>query len=260
MGYSEGYTVFAGIGEVVGGLLLLFRRTVSVGALVVFGVMVNVMMMNFCYDVPVKLLSTHLVIFSLFLLYLDRERIWAFVNNRVVVPVVYPPVFKNPRLERLKKWVKWFIIILAIGGMLMRSVIRKGVFKMQQQTDFPGYYQVKTFERNGEEILPLITDSTRWNYLAIEHKSYAQVMMTDGSGAYYSMEMDSTKQEMQLRRSKRTWENYSLRFQKGEKELILDGTSGDGDSLHIVLEHRIREDIPLISQGFRWVQERPDNR
>ena len=131
---------------------------------------------------------------------------------------------------------------------------------MQRKTEFPGYYQVKTFERNGEEVLPLITDSTRWNYLAIEHQSYAQILMTNGHGAYYSMEIDSTKQEMQLRRSKRTWENYSLRFQKGEKELILDGTSGDGDSLRIVLEHRKREDIPLISQGFRWVQERPDNR
>ena len=39
MGYSKGYTMFTGFGELVGGLLLLVRRTRTLGALVVFGVM-----------------------------------------------------------------------------------------------------------------------------------------------------------------------------------------------------------------------------
>lgn len=261
MGYSEGYTVFTGMGEVVGGLLLLFRRTVSVGALVVFGVMVNVMMLNFCYDVPVKLLSTHLVLFSLFLLYLDRERIWAFVNNRVVVPVVYPSVFKNPRLERIKKGAKWLVVILAIGVMLLRTVIRDTVFdNLQRKSQFPDYYQVQLFERNGQEVAPLITDSTRWHYLAIEHQRRAQIRMTDGSGAYYKLELDSARQEMQLAHPDRSWENYRLQFEQGETGLTLEGTSGNGDSLRIVLALRKKEDFPLLSQRFRWVQERPDNR
>ncbi|HEV7763557.1 MAG TPA: hypothetical protein VGQ76_01020, partial [Thermoanaerobaculia bacterium] len=58
MGWSPAYTVFAGIGELLGGLLLTTRRTALLGALITAGVMVNVAMMNFSYDVPVKLYSS----------------------------------------------------------------------------------------------------------------------------------------------------------------------------------------------------------
>jgi uncharacterized membrane protein YphA (DoxX/SURF4 family) len=60
MGFSTAYTIFVGAAEVLGGLLLLFRRTATLGALVVIAVMSNIVMLNFCYDVPVKLYSVHL--------------------------------------------------------------------------------------------------------------------------------------------------------------------------------------------------------
>lgn len=56
MGYSQGYTMFTGFLEFIGGVLLLSRRTQTIGALTTFGVMLNVFMLNMCYDVPVKLL------------------------------------------------------------------------------------------------------------------------------------------------------------------------------------------------------------
>ena len=58
MGASIPYIIFAGAAEVLGGLLLVLRRTAALGALVAFAVMVNVMMLNYCYDAPVKLYST----------------------------------------------------------------------------------------------------------------------------------------------------------------------------------------------------------
>src|SRR6185503_15339752 len=62
MGSSRAYTHFAGAMELLGGILLVWRRTALLGALVSAGVMFNVMVMNFCYDVPVKLFSAHLVV------------------------------------------------------------------------------------------------------------------------------------------------------------------------------------------------------
>ena len=64
MGYSRPYGVFTGLAEVVGGLLLLSRRTTTLGALVIIGVMVNVAMLNFCFDVPVKIFSTQLLLIA----------------------------------------------------------------------------------------------------------------------------------------------------------------------------------------------------
>src|SRR5258706_4683721 len=54
MGHSRAYTMFAGGAETLACVLLLSRRTATLGALVGGAVMLNVVAMNFCYDVPVK--------------------------------------------------------------------------------------------------------------------------------------------------------------------------------------------------------------
>ena len=61
MGYSLPYTFFAGFMEALGGVLLMWRRTTPLGALVVIAVLINVVLMNFCYDVPVKIWSSELL-------------------------------------------------------------------------------------------------------------------------------------------------------------------------------------------------------
>ncbi|HVS63755.1 MAG TPA: hypothetical protein VMT85_09690 [Thermoanaerobaculia bacterium] len=62
MGYSRLYNLFSGGVDVLGGVLLLFRRTATLGALVAIGAMANVVLLNFAYDVPVKLYSMHLLL------------------------------------------------------------------------------------------------------------------------------------------------------------------------------------------------------
>src|SRR5262249_30445006 len=67
MGASDAYNVFTGAGEMLGGLLLTTRRTTLLGALVCIGVVGHIVALNFCYDVPVKLFSAHLLLMSVFL-------------------------------------------------------------------------------------------------------------------------------------------------------------------------------------------------
>lgn len=50
IGASAAYTIFTGVAEVLGGLLLVARRTALLGALVCIGVMSNVVLLNFSYD------------------------------------------------------------------------------------------------------------------------------------------------------------------------------------------------------------------
>lgn len=75
MGYSTAYNIFTGLGEVIGGFLLLFRRTRLLGALIVVAVMSNVVMLNFSYDVPVKLFSSHILVLAIFILLPDMKRL-----------------------------------------------------------------------------------------------------------------------------------------------------------------------------------------
>ena len=83
MGASRPYTVFGGLAEALGGLLLLWRRTTLLGALVAFGLLLNIVMLNFSYDVPVKLFSSLLLGLALFLVWPDVGRLVdLFVRNR----------------------------------------------------------------------------------------------------------------------------------------------------------------------------------
>ncbi|HUH25241.1 MAG TPA: hypothetical protein VLY87_01315, partial [Flavobacterium sp.] len=68
MGYSKTYSIFGGLCQVSAGFLLFFRRTSAIGSFLALIVMANIVVLNFSYDVPVKLFSTHLVLISLLIL------------------------------------------------------------------------------------------------------------------------------------------------------------------------------------------------
>jgi len=68
MGYSHGYNYFAGVAEVTAGLLPFFRKTTTIGALLAFVVGAHVVAMNYCFDIPVKLYSTVIVLMAAWLL------------------------------------------------------------------------------------------------------------------------------------------------------------------------------------------------
>src|SRR5215471_16070809 len=75
MGTSTAYEVFCGLIEVFGGVLLLSRRTTTLGALVLAGGLTNVAVLNFGYDVGVRLNATIYVFMALVLLAPEARRL-----------------------------------------------------------------------------------------------------------------------------------------------------------------------------------------
>jgi len=82
VGFSVPYTIFSGLVEVIPAVLLLFRRTAVLGALMAVAVMLNVALLNFCYDVPVKLYSSLYVLMALFVLLPDVRSLFQFFLRR----------------------------------------------------------------------------------------------------------------------------------------------------------------------------------
>ena len=74
MGFSTPYQIFTGSVEVLGGLLLISRRTTLLAALVTVGAMTQIFALNMCFDVPVKLYSLHYLVMGLFLAAPDLPR------------------------------------------------------------------------------------------------------------------------------------------------------------------------------------------
>jgi hypothetical protein len=75
MGFSRPYAAFVGVMEVAAAILLLFRRTTTLGALLASGVLANVTLLNFTFGVWVKLFALHLLAIALTLAALDLKRL-----------------------------------------------------------------------------------------------------------------------------------------------------------------------------------------
>ncbi|WP_044642660.1 hypothetical protein [Risungbinella massiliensis] len=80
-GYSRIYEIFIGIGELVAAILLLIPRTYTIGAMIYFPIAVNVMMVNYCFDIGVQDLSTILTLMSAALLWVDRKKLYPLLQR-----------------------------------------------------------------------------------------------------------------------------------------------------------------------------------
>ena len=121
MGFSPAYQIFAGALETVSGELLIFRRTATLGALLVCAVMGHVFLLNLCFDVPVKLMSLELLLTGVFLASLDAGRlVSALVLNRSV-----PPADHSFQWWAQGRWrrARYTASVLAFGSVLVLNLL-----------------------------------------------------------------------------------------------------------------------------------------
>ncbi|MEP2935689.1 MAG: hypothetical protein ABJM06_08220 [Gilvibacter sp.] len=254
MEYSDSYTIFTGIGEVLGGLLLLFRRTLILGCIVTIAVMATVVMINFSFDVPVKLFSSHLLLIAFVLLIPDYKRlIKLFFLNKTVPPAEKATYFKNPSYNIAANVVKGLFIAYVLILQTSNSISgQKQYGKKAEKPALYGIYKTVHFVVNKDTIAPLTTDAERWNKLIIGKRS-AGVQFMNNSLEYYNQEFLSDTIKLQ------GYEKFILTFIENEKFLILDG-SRNSDTVHIKLRKIDHTQMNLLRRGFNWVNEVPFNR
>ena len=125
MGYSAAYTIFAGAMEALGATLLLFRSTVTLGALVSAGVLLNIVLLNFCYDVPVKLYSSNLLLAAVFLAAADFSHLTrVFVLNQPARPLNLDAILFRSRAA----WIATVALKTVFVGYFLFGQIRGGMF------------------------------------------------------------------------------------------------------------------------------------
>jgi hypothetical protein len=124
MGYSRRYTLFVGTSEAMAGFLLLFRRTTTLGALVALGVLGDLAMLAFTYDLPRKLLSIHLLLMAGLLLAPDLRRLVdALVLDRPTRPADREP----PLSGRLSRIALPGLVALFVGLALLSAARQERV-------------------------------------------------------------------------------------------------------------------------------------
>ncbi len=262
MGYSKGYNLFTGGVEALGSMLLFFRRTTTLGALVVMGAMANVVMLNFCYDVPVKLLSTHLLLMAVFLLLPDLRRLAnVLVLNRPTEPVSLRTPFEALWLERSSRVGKALFIV----GTLFLMVKSQREDQAEYGDDAPraalyGLYEVESFTRNGEVVPPVLTDTRRWRALLVDRFEWVGLHRMSGPSEYLKLKDEPEKKLLTLASGKEGVEPMVFTYSRPDPEhLVLEGKVQD-EQLSIRFLRSEPSKFPLVNRGFHWINERPLNR
>ncbi|MFZ0213307.1 MAG: hypothetical protein WBE20_10690 [Candidatus Acidiferrales bacterium] len=262
IGASQAYEIFAGSAEMLGGILLIFPRTTTLGALICLADATQVFMLNMTYDVPVKLLAFHLILASLFLLAGDARRLAnVFFLDRPAPPSSNRLLFRSVRSNRIALAVQILFGVWLVGANLYGSVSIYNIYgPARPKSPLYGIWDVQDFTLDGQPHPPLLTDTARWRRIVFDYPQYTSIQgMNEDTGHYYGAKIDMATKAIAL--SKPNDKNWSANFsfsQPAAGELILDG-SMDGHKIHAQLQLFDRSKFLLVSRGFHWVQDHPFN-
>lgn len=265
-GYSTGYNYIIGGAEVLSGLLLLFRRTTRIGAILLFVVCGNVLAINMFYDVCLKLISAVLVMIALFLLFQERSRlIDFFFRNRPTMPEnEWVPDYPG-------KWMRIGRLILKYGvtAWLVFDINRFAIAGLSQYGDgrpksvFYGIYDVRTFVKGKDTLPPLLTDTSRWRRLVLNQYGttyVASVRLMDDVARSYMLRPDTLAKKLTFYSAADTNKKYYFDYSfTGADTLNLRGT-WRGDSVSVTLQKFDLNKFTLINRGFHFINETPYQR
>jgi hypothetical protein len=121
IGFNPLYEMICGAAELLGGLLLLFRRTALAGALFSAFVVSNVLLYNLFFDVPVKLYAGHLLLLSLFLILPDARALFRFfwLHQPAAPTGAWVPPTNRRWFRRTTVGVEIAFAALALGQMMI---------------------------------------------------------------------------------------------------------------------------------------------
>ncbi|WP_288424866.1 DoxX family protein [uncultured Spirosoma sp.] len=275
LGVVPSYESFLGLVEIVGGLLLLNRRTTPIGLLLILPFLGNVFVSNLAYEGGEHIYSLLLITFALALFAFDAMRLFRLVSLEVAAaPARFRPVFTGwQRAARLVVKTAFVVLMVGVYGYKTYAAYRTGPYQFPQSAGLPGaagIYNVTEFRLRGQTIPYARQDSVRWQDVVFETwntisvKSNRPVKLdaqnteeihtadTDrtyeqaGSQGrhYYQYQIDSTRHVLTLtnRNPNHAGETLHLHYDRPTPQRItLSGLNEDRDSVYVVLEKRAKK-------------------
>lgn len=264
IGYSEPYQFFAGLMEVIVALLLLNRRTITLGLLLGLGVFSHVMILNYFYDIPVKLFSTHLVVYILYLVLHDGKRLFSFfIGNKGAAPIEDYDLVLTDRWYQYGRWILKGVFVIFF--VLKPVVDYWEVYQQEQHKPIPipfyGIYDVKHFVIAGDTIIPAPTDSLLWKDIIFDRNGQGSIQTTDTlfrqryRRGYFSYETDTTTNALRIKRvATDSTSLYSFFYQVDSTGNVALYAKDRNDSLTIKLI-KSRRHFQLTERQFHWLSE-----
>lgn len=262
MGYSKAYNYFTGIAELLCGILLLFRKTTLIGAVIAFTVVANVVAINYCFDVPVKIVSSGLLLMVTFILLKDLQRIINFFFlNKTAEPAILTPRRFQKRWKNITLLVTKCLLIAYTVLSAADNVI--GSMKYGDDAKHPvlyGIFNTQSFVHGKDTLPPLLTDTTRWRRININGFGGVRITTMNDSTRNYSFKNDTVKKQITLGSYKDTTLKYVFNYTLGKDSVLqLSGKGPNGD-MSATLKRFDEKKFLLMRRGFHLVNEFPFNR
>lgn len=191
--HSYAFAVIIALFQIGGAILLLFRRTTLLGAAILLPVMVNIVLINFFYDIsPGAFMNS--VLFSLgliFLVLLQRSALIAvFLRTGSDLP--------EARLGFFKNLFRFLAVACAFGLIFYFTTLTPA-------SPLAGKWTVDRLIRNSDTVNAnaWLTDSTAWSTVYMEEEGYAGLcpnpyIYDDDKSTWARYKYDSSKQQLRL--------------------------------------------------------------
>lgn len=270
LGITPSYESFLGIVEILGALLLLNRKTTTIGTLIIIPFLGNVFMSNVAYEGGEHVYSFLLITFALFLFSFDAIRLFRLVSlERPALPNRFRPVLTETwqRYGRLALKSSFIFFAVFLYGYKTYAAYKTGPYPFPQTPGLPeaaGVYDVQLFKLAGQTLPYSRTDSVRWQDVVFEtwntisiksnrpvipdQANTEQIQVDDANRTYeqagttgrhyYSYQIDSTKHVLTLTNRNPHYPNetLTLHYQQLPNQLVLSGLNESRDSVYVVLD------------------------
>src|SRR5689334_7409119 len=258
MGASEPYTMFVGFAEMISGILLFPRRTSTLGALMSIGVLSNVVALNFSYDVPVKLYSSHLLAMAIFLALADARRLANFLLfNRPVEYVRVQPLFQRKVWQRSALVFASLFLIGVVSVSLYQSYDQRRSFIGRGRSPLYGVWEVEELSL-GEATAA--TSTPRWRRMVFDSPGRVVVQTATDTPERFGLELDQEKRTLTLRkRDDPNWKSV-LTYEQVSPEVVRLAGALNGSEVTARLRRSNERKFLLTDRGFHWINEFPFNR
>lgn len=256
MGVSRAYNFLTGFAELAAGVLLTMRRTTLAGALLSMAVMGNIVALNFCYDVPVKIFSSELFLLAAFLALPDAKRLIDFFARQP-----QRPLFQRRWLHFTSLTLRSLAVLTVLyTGYRDATAARSRYGDLAAQSPLRGIWNVDELTENGVVRPPLFTDATRWRRVIFDGPRFSSIYLVDDSRLRFTAKLDEKQHTIALTTREVPKKTFTLTYARPQTQtLVLDGTV-EGKVVHAVCHRMGEKNWLLLTRGFHWISESPFNR
>ncbi|WP_158655595.1 beta-carotene 15,15'-monooxygenase [Sphingobacterium sp. HMA12] len=266
---TAGYLPVIGALEIVGGLFLLNRRTAVIGAGLLLAVLLNVVIVNYVYEIGEQVYSSFLLLLAIVIFAYDWPRFYRLlIQKTATIPDGFWPVYGR-RIAIIRPYLQVLLLLLI-------AVFSVQAYLSWKNSDYPfpdekglagaaGVYDVKDFVWKGDTLPYSLTDRIRWKDVVFEKWNTISIRGNQpvkvdslkpriafnrernyeylGNGGReffgYSLKKGGEKQPTVIELVGKINQDHTFSFvvnRPDKRTLLLEGTNQSGDTLQVRLE------------------------